>query len=254
MTDTTHASPSELALRETERKRQTALDMIAEICGRLLPRSLADHDHALGYARAALAERARSVRTHERAADDSEPHVIYTRDRPNGEAVTANAVNGSITRLIGAYISRDLTPAGDRLTTLANYELSLLLGQLDAADRLHSQILAERDAARVEVARLRARVRVDASDIERTGVSRAHVEAWLRSHGWTEVDTDYAWVAYADPACSSADVCAAVDVWRKTGYTAVERSIWNIGDHTGRPELDILDEMAAMVVAPHPKE
>ena len=41
----------------------------------------------------------------------------------------------------------------------------------------------ERDEARAEVARLRSRVRVEAEDVARAGVTLAHVHAWERANG-----------------------------------------------------------------------
>lgn len=104
-------------------------------------------------------------------------------------------------------------------------------------------------SAREEIARLRARVRVEAADVERAGVTRAHVEAWLRANGWQPssgimaktsegpftnwqigAGRDQRWVSVFDSA------------------TRIAQVIGSVADVHGRVHLDILDEMAAIEV------
>ena len=97
------------------------------------------------------------------------------------------------------------------------------------------------DAVKAEVSRLRARVRVEASDVERVGLTLAHVDAWLQARGWSPASTfGYGSVARwthpghkrhlqctsTTPAALATAVCCAVD--------RLDRR---------RPGLDVLDEM-----------
>ena len=79
------------------------------------------------------------------------------------------------------------------------------------------------NAAEAEVARLRSRVRVEAEDVERAGVTWAHIDAWLSMRG--EFASGGRW-------CSIAVYVRA------------------LADELSRPGLDILDEMARMEVKP----
>jgi hypothetical protein len=103
-------------------------------------------------------------------------------------------------------------------------------------------VVAAAERAAAEVTRLRARVRIEAEDLTRLGVTRAHVEAWLRVHGWARSDN-------GSIACRS--------VWRRdpSGFVVVTDSISESAQIINalarvhrRPGLDILDEMAAMEV------
>jgi hypothetical protein len=97
-----------------------------------------------------------------------------------------------------------------------------------------------------EVTRLRARVRVQAEDVERAGVMRDHVEAWLRANGWgTPTPDKYGWTS-----AESETGVELVDLWRTDGSTPVAQTVCFIADDVQRPGLDILDEMAAMQVEP----
>jgi hypothetical protein len=93
--------------------------------------------------------------------------------------------------------------------------------------------------AEAEVARLRARVRVGAEDVERAGVTRKHVEAWLRAHGWTERKPD---VWRRDEPASALFIIRGDHPGQVADAT--HAAAW----HHGRPGLDVLDEMAAMEV------
>lgn len=96
----------------------------------------------------------------------------------------------------------------------------------------------ERDEARAEVARLRARVRVDAEDVARSGVTWRHVEAWLRGAGWTKRAT-----------ASGSVFRPENDTWTKVligGIGGPARAANIIADYVKRPSLDIIDEMASM--------
>jgi hypothetical protein len=98
-------------------------------------------------------------------------------------------------------------------------------------------------ALTTEVARLRARVRVEAEDVERAGVTREHVEAWLRANGWHFKCADGSgWVTYVAPDGLDADL------WNTRFGSPVEHTVMFIADHVQRPTFHILDEMAAMEV------
>jgi hypothetical protein len=104
-----------------------------------------------------------------------------------------------------------------------------------------------------EVARLRARVRVEAEDVGRAGVTRAHVEAWLRASGWAQSATEDGWhsewgrsaiwrIAPYDPR--------GVQVYETDDREAIVRAVRSVAHHFDKPGLDILEEMAAMAVEP----
>jgi hypothetical protein len=78
---------------------------------------------------------------------------------------------------------------------------------------------------RAEAARLRARVRVEAEDVERAGVTRAHAIAWAGQH---------------EGVCNLFNDSEAP--WVIASRIQIAASFYN------RPGLDILDEMAAMEV------
>jgi hypothetical protein len=95
---------------------------------------------------------------------------------------------------------------------------------------------AARDEARAEVTRLRARVRVEAEDVERAGLKLALVHAWERTNGHRTSDVD-----------RLADEHALA---RGRGHGLLAQFVRNNARVSGRPGLDILDEMAAMPLGP----
>lgn len=103
-----------------------------------------------------------------------------------------------------------------------------------------------------EATRLRARVRVEAEDVERAGVTHEHAEAWLTAQNWVcERGQDGSLVCErGDAAILIADTIP----WRE--HASIADGINALVRHysTGIPELhkcglDILDEMAAMPLA-----
>jgi chorismate mutase len=87
-------------------------------------------------------------------------------------------------------------------------------------------LLADRDGLASEVARLRARVRVEAEDVERAGVTWAHVEECLKR---------------SDPEIDIARL-------RRLWGAGIERLIDQIARNESVSPWAILDEMAAMPV------
>lgn len=117
----------------------------------------------------------------------------------------------------------------------------LYLADLAAAARADAE--RERDEARAEVARLRARVRVEAEDVERAGVTRAHVEAWLAASGrWSISFSDPQWPVWKLLNATGARVVIG------DGARQTARVVDAVAFCQGRSPWDILDEMAAMVV------
>jgi hypothetical protein len=113
---------------------------------------------------------------------------------------------------------------------------------------------ADNELWRSEALRLRARVRVEAEDVERAGVTRLHVDAWLRANGWTPT-TETGWKGFSDGTTTG------TQTWRPAPYdprgVSVEDrerlvgtadNVRTMAYHFNRPGLDILDEMAAMEV------
>lgn len=100
-------------------------------------------------------------------------------------------------------------------------------------DENHDQILlreAQIERLGAEVARLRARVRVDAEDIERAkaaGLTGAKVRAWAKANGDFAISSG--WSGEINPATFASTVR-----W------------W--ASEVGRPDLHVLDEMVAMEV------
>lgn len=97
-----------------------------------------------------------------------------------------------------------------------------------------------------EVTRLRARVQVGAEDLERAGVTRGHVEAWLAAApGWERID-DGSWPSMSSwlnrETMTSAFPSDDVD-WLPNAISAVS-------DRDRTRAWAILEEMAAMEVEP----
>jgi hypothetical protein len=145
-----------------------------------------------------------------------------------------------------------LTRAVERLRSRAEKAEAELAEQREntaaRVDRLADEWRVETGRLQAEVARLRARVSVEAEDVERVGLTQAHVEAWLLANGWRKTKREYSdgttnWIrgdgGYSVLACSDADVIAHV---AQTAALIHER-----------PGLTILDEMAAMLIATIPQ-
>lgn len=92
----------------------------------------------------------------------------------------AEAARDFLARLAGSAICRaTYIESGERViednAAIAEHALTTAVEALRA----------RAENAESEIARLRARVRVEAEDVERAGVTRVHVEAWLAANGWT---------------------------------------------------------------------
>jgi hypothetical protein len=99
----------------------------------------------------------------------------------------------------------------------------------DRVERLTAEWHVEREQLRAEVARFRARVRVEAEDVERVGVTREHAFAWARAHS-----------GYVGRLGVGTVMCIV-------GYV-------NSGTWPGKCAFDILDEMAAMPLSSDGRE
>jgi hypothetical protein len=122
----------------------------------------------------------------------------------------------------------------------------------DAAERERDEARAEKAAAwqaharewtraeglRAEVARLRARIRVEAEDVVRARVTRAHDEAWLAANGWETLTHEDGWLSFVAPDGPH------VDVHLRDWSSA--QAVGALARLTRRAGLDILDEMAAV--------
>jgi hypothetical protein len=97
---------------------------------------------------------------------------------------------------------------------------------------------AENERLRAEVARLRARVRVEADDVERLGLTRAHVEAWLRMNPRWESSTSGAW--HWKPA--NGGVFTTLSDGKRSDELADD--VHWLAKREQRSGLDILEEMA----------
>jgi hypothetical protein len=109
-----------------------------------------------------------------------------------------------------------------------------LVGELEA-------LLADFDRLVAEIARLRARVRVEAEDVDRAGVTHERCDAYLAANGWTKTD-DGGWgpaVWERNDGRLLADIAFG---WEN--YVA--ECIQDLAELAERPGLDILDEMAAV--------
>lgn len=97
-----------------------------------------------------------------------------------------------------------------------------------------------------EIERLRARVRVEAEDVERAGITRAHVEAWLTANNWAP-SKGHGSVPqegrFSNWATKPSREC--VSVFEDHNPARIAHAICTLARHYKRPGLDILDEMAA---------
>jgi hypothetical protein len=104
---------------------------------------------------------------------------------------------------------------------------------------------------KTEVARLRSRVRVEADDVERIGVTRVQLVAWLGANGWAPSANERGWCSALGNRqlwrCVPRDG-RGVDVHCVGSPFAIACSVRTLASHFGRPGLDILDEMAAIEV------
>jgi hypothetical protein len=117
------------------------------------------------------------------------------------------------------------------------------------ADIETRELLALVDAQAAEIRLLRARVRVEAADVERVGVAIAHVDAWLRANGWTPTTTfGYSAVARWTRPDHKRAILATSATAEAIAVAVCSAADW--ARHRGCPGLDILDEMAAMEVSP----
>lgn len=114
-----------------------------------------------------------------------------------------------------------------------------LLDLLETIEAQHAR-LDKAERLRDEVARLRARVRVEAQDVERAGVTREHVEAWLLANRRWESGPNGLWIW--KPSNGGAFTTLTDDKRPDELAYAVQ---W-FASREHRPGLDILDEMAAM--------
>jgi hypothetical protein len=98
---------------------------------------------------------------------------------------------------------------------------------------------------RAEIARLRARVRVEAEDVERAGVTWAHVTNWLSARDWAP--TRGRGLAYNDGGtfCHWKSARGHVSVFENESPGCVAAAVCTLAGLYRRPGLDILDEMAA---------
>lgn len=115
----------------------------------------------------------------------------------------------------------------------------------------HDYEKARADAAEAEVARLRARVRVEAADVERAGVTPAKRDAWMRSHGaeWRHGAGNLEGLTrwHLGGAYLGSTDADAVDSEKNSDTAALVRQVART---TERSPWEILDEMAAMEVSP----
>lgn len=154
-----------------------------------------------------------------------------------------------------AIFEADVLELPDALGELLD-EREGLIADLRGKDAFIERSERFREAAEAEVTRLRSRVRVEVSDVERAGVTKAHVEAWLRANGWdgdngrrkghTDDGVFCNWLRKPHPN-SSPD---AVSIFERHIPGRITQTIATLARHHGRAGLDILEEMARMEVEP----
>jgi hypothetical protein len=159
------------------------------------------------------------VRAHLNAGE----HVVETDD-----AIACHALTGAVERLRSRAEKAEAELAEQRERATARI------------DRIADEWRVETARLQAEVARLRARVHVEAADVELVGLTQAHGEAWLVANGWRKTECQYSdetthWIrgdgGYLVLACSDTDVMAMT-----------VRTLELVHKRSG---LDILDEMAA---------
>lgn len=124
-----------------------------------------------------------------------------------------------------------------------------LLGRIEAdLRRALAEARSRADQLDAEVTRLRARASVEAEDVERAGVTRAQIEAWLATNGWRNSGRQYSdGTSYWVRGDGGTGVLACSDAVQTVLTFADLAHIHN------RAGLDILDEMAAMPT-PEPRD
>jgi hypothetical protein len=146
----------------------------------------------------------------------------------------------SVVETDGAIACHALTRSVERLRSRA--EKAELAEQRERAtarvDRLTEAWRVETARLQAEVSRLRARVRVEAEDVERAGVTRTHIEAWLVANEWT-TESMAGWLTFVAPSGEH------VDVWMDDWRQPLAKAIIALVRPARRCGLDILDEMAA---------
>jgi hypothetical protein len=115
-------------------------------------------------------------------------------------------------------------------------------------DRLADEWRTESIRLQAGVTRLRARVRVEAEDVERAGVTRAHIEAWLRANRRWEAGQNGVW--HWKP--SNGGAFTTLSNGARSDELADD--VHWLAQREQRPGLDLLDEMAAMRVEPEPRK
>jgi hypothetical protein len=162
-------------------------------------------------------------------------HLTETAGLISNAAAVREQHSNRIDRLLGRIETLEAEIAG---INKMGAELAVVLGEDDPhhpLDVLAASVMHSLREARAEVARLRTRVRVEAEDVERAGVTWAHVEPWLRANGWVKVELGY----WRSSALMNYDF--------GPGETAVDTTN-KMAAHYHRAALDILDEMAAIEV------
>ncbi len=227
----------------------------------------------VGKAAAATCEGARLLRV-----DGSAFDVLYGAPRgwrlPPGEPLShtevipgnVDAMLAELTRLRRenaqlSQVSFDGARAAQLRVQELNAQVAVLHARVDVAERAmaeetrraaamqheRDEYAVDNEAWRSEALRLRARVNVEASDVEQSGVTWAHVTGWLSARGWAAGRGRG--LAYNDggPFChwKSAEgwhVC----VFANESPGCVADAIGLLARIYKRPGLDILDEMAAI--------
>jgi hypothetical protein len=127
---------------------------------------------------------------------------------------------------------------------------SAAVGLAEASEYIR-HLLGSLKGAGAEIARLRARVRVEAEDVVERGVRREHVVAWLQSNGW-EPSADGGWNGATGPFTVWRPIQRdgrGVSVHERDSIDATVDAVQTLADRFNRPGLDILDEIAAMTLA-----
>jgi len=91
----------------------------------------------------------------------------------------------------------------------------------------------------------RARVRPQAEDIERMGVTRAHCEAWMLANGWTVPMPDEHPRFFEGPC--ERRMCKFLDLGSLTAMSPLELS-GALAVHHGLGHWELLDRLALMEV------
>lgn len=170
--------------------------------------------------------------------------LLADRDYQERERKSAEAGRDYLARLTGSAICRATCIAPGEVViehdpAIAGHALT------GAVERLRFRA----EQAESQVSRLRARLRVEAEDVERAGVTDAHAMRYVLAHGWTHGHRYRRGEVDIVVMCLDGEPIAALREHGEPNNEArasIAFIVGRLAKHENRSPWDILDEMAAM--------